>query len=119
MIHTLRGFCVLAEGQNVSPFASFTPLIVIFVLFYFLLIRPQTKERRRRNELLQSLKKNDRVLTVGGIIGTIADLSSDGNRVTLKVDDNTRIKMQRSSIQSLYDEAEADKTTGGPGLAKG
>jgi len=50
------------------------------------------------------LKKNDKVLTVGGIIGTIADLSNDGSRVTLKVDDGTRIKFTRSSIQGLYSE---------------
>lgn len=86
------------------------PMLIMFVvLFYFIVMRPQQKEQRRRQELLEALKKNDKVLTIGGIIGTIVDFSSDGHRVTLRVDDGTRIKFTRSSIQGPYDEkAEAE-----------
>ena len=77
---------------------QFLPFIAIGLFFYFILLRPQQAEQRRRKELLTQLKKNDKVVTTGGLIGTIADISSDGSRVTLKVDDNTRIKFLRSAI---------------------
>ena len=61
------------------------------------------------DDLLKSLKKNDRVVTIGGIIGTVANVTPDGKEVTLKVDDNTRLKMLRSSIQTvLRDDEPAD-----------
>ena len=94
-----------------SPLINFLPLALIFALFYFIILRPQVKEKRKREEVLSELKKNDKVLTIGGIIGTIADLSSDGRRVTLKVDDSTRVKIQRSAIQGLYDENAPEPTS--------
>ena len=94
-------------GKNVAnaakdvntPWMQFLPFIAIGLFFYFILLRPQQAEQRRRKELLSTLKKNDKVVTTGGMIGTIADISSDGTRVTLRVDDNTRIKFLRSAIQ--------------------
>ncbi|MFN8709649.1 MAG: preprotein translocase subunit YajC, partial [Planctomyces sp.] len=59
---------------------------------------------RKRQETLARLKKNDKVVTTGGMIGTIVDFSGDGTRVTLKVDDSTRIRFLRSSIQGLLDD---------------
>ncbi|MEZ6034248.1 MAG: preprotein translocase subunit YajC [Planctomycetaceae bacterium] len=81
------------------PWMQFMPFIAIGLFFYFILLRPQQAEQRRKKELLASLKKNDKVVTTSGMIGTIADISSDGTRVTLRVDDNTRIKFLRSAIQ--------------------
>lgn len=78
---------------------QFMPFIAIGLFFYFILLRPQQAEQRRKRELLSTLKKNDKVVTTSGMIGTIADISSDGTRVTLRVDDNTRIKFLRSAIQ--------------------
>ncbi len=95
---------VAGKAGDVNPMLQFLPMIVIFAFFYFILMRPQQKEARKRQELLSSLKKNDKVVTAGGLIGTVADISPDGQRVTLKVDDNTRIKFLRSSIQSIYEE---------------
>lgn len=91
-------------------FEMFLPFIAVAVLFYFLLIRPQRKEQSTREAMLAALKKNDKVVTIGGMIGTVANISSDGQEVTLKVDDNTRIKMIRSSIQRVVSEtAEPEK----------
>ncbi|RLT04600.1 MAG: preprotein translocase subunit YajC [Planctomycetota bacterium] len=88
---------------------QFLPFIAIGLFFYFILLRPQQAEQRRRKELLTLLKKNDKVVTTGGMIGTIADISSDGTRVTLRVDDNTRIKFLRSAIQEpLKDTTESN-----------
>ncbi len=70
-------------------------------VFYFILIRPQNKERKRRQAMIDALKKNDRVITVGGIVGTV--LSVKDNEVTLKVDEssNTKITFTRAAIQSV------------------
>jgi len=88
----------------------FAPLIAIGIVFYFLLLRPQRKEQASLEAMLAALKKNDKVLTIGGVIGSVANISSDGQEVTLKVDDNTRIKFIRSSIQRvLSSEGDGDK----------
>ncbi len=100
-----------AKAPEVNPMLQFLPMVLIFVFFYFILMRPQQKEARRRQELLSNLKKNDKVVTAGGLIGTVADISADGSRVTLKVDDNTRIKFLRSSIQGLYEEKSEGDTS--------
>ena len=79
----------------------FAPFIAIAIMFYFLLMRPQRREQANRDAMIKALKKNDKVVTIGGIVATVANISSDGQEVTLKVDDNTRIKFVRSSIQRV------------------
>lgn len=89
---------------------SFTPFVLIFLVFYFLILKPQSSERRRTQDMLSNLKKNDKVATVGGIVGTVANVSADGKEITLKVDDNTRIKFLRTHIgQVLTDENSDEK----------
>lgn len=101
-----------AKEAPPPPWMQFLPFIAIGLFFYFILLRPQQAEQRRRKELLTTLKKNDKVVTTGGMIGTIADISSDGTRVTLRVDDNTRIKFLRSAIQEpLKDTPESNGTS--------
>jgi preprotein translocase subunit YajC len=98
------------EGNKAAPDAglfAFFPFILIGIVFYFLLFRPQRKEQAKRDEMLAKLEKNDRVATIGGIIGVVANISADGKEVTLKVDDNTRIKFLRSSIQQVMTEESA------------
>jgi preprotein translocase subunit YajC len=103
-------FDVLLQAANENPPAGdpflqmLLPMIVIGLFFYFVMLRPQRREQAKRDELLKQLKKNDRVVTIGGILGTIANMSADGKEVTVKVDDNTRIRMLRSSIQSVLTE---------------
>lgn len=95
-----------------SEFVMYLPLVAIAVIFYFLLIRPQKREQAAREAMIKALKKNDKVVTIGGIIGTVANISSDGQEVTLKVDDNTRIRMTRTSIQRVLSaEDGADTST--------
>jgi preprotein translocase subunit YajC len=83
---------------------QFLPLAFIGIMFYLILLRPQQREQRRRQDTLSSLKKSDKVVTTGGIVGTIADLSQDGRFVTLKVDDSTRVRFLRSAIHGLLEE---------------
>lgn len=83
-------------------------MIMIAVFYYFMLLRPRAAEERKRKEFLDNLKKNDRVVTAGGIIGSVANVSNDGNEITLKVDDNTRIKFRRSSISTVLTDDKDD-----------
>lgn len=83
-------------------FTSLLPLILIFVIFYFLLIRPQQKRQKERNAMLQALKKGDKVITIGGIHGTIVDLTEE--RVTLKVSDTTKMVFERNAVNAVKGE---------------
>jgi preprotein translocase subunit YajC len=89
-----------ASGQTAqSPLTSLMPIAVIFIIFYFLLIRPQKKQQQEHAKTLDALKKNDEIVTSGGIFGTIVNIQDD--IVTLRVDDNTRIRIQKSAISKL------------------
>ncbi len=78
---------------------SFLPLILIFVIFYFLLIRPQSKKAKEHKQMLENLKKGDKVMTNGGIYGLIEEIDEDA--ATLKVDANVRLKVNRGYIAGL------------------
>lgn len=78
---------------------SLLPLILIFAIFYFLLIRPQQKRQKQRNAMLADLKKGDKVVTIGGIHGTIHDITEE--RVTLKVSDTTKLVFERSAVNAV------------------
>lgn len=88
---------VAADGQGMAGgFASFIPLILIFVVFYFLLIRPQQKQAKKHQTYLSELKKGNKVITKGGIYGEITGLTD--NVLTLEIADNIRIKVTRDAI---------------------
>jgi preprotein translocase subunit YajC len=86
------------------------PWLPIVVLFFLLIVWPQKREQAKRDQMLKAMKKNDRVVTSGGILGTVANISPDGKEITLKVDDNTRIKFLRSSISQVLGEESKDDT---------
>ena len=83
-------------GSQAGGFASFVPLVLMFVIFYFLLIRPQQKKAKEHQAMLGELKKGDKVVTSGGIHGTITKV--DETDVTMEVADKVRIKVTRSNI---------------------
>ena len=72
-------------------------LALIFLIFYWLLIRPQRKEQERHRAMIQALKKGDEIVTAGGIVGTIVHATED--RLTVKTAENTRIILERSKVQ--------------------
>jgi preprotein translocase subunit YajC len=89
--------------SGANPFISFmVPLFFVAIIFYFLLVRPQKRERDKQDQILKGLKKNDRVVTIGGVVGTIVNIEPDGDTVTLRVDDNTRMVFLRSAIQRPF-----------------
>jgi len=85
-----------AEQAQGGGFSIFIPLILMFLIFYFLLIRPQQKKVKQHKEMLASLRKGDRVVTAGGIHGTITSISD--NTVTLEIAPKVKIKVQKGSI---------------------
>ena len=80
-------------------FVSLLPMILIFVLFYFLLIRPQQKRAKQHKEMVAALKEGDEVVTAGGFFGTV--VSVDETVATVEIADNTIVKVQRSSIAQM------------------
>ncbi|MBN2578287.1 MAG: preprotein translocase subunit YajC [Pirellulales bacterium] len=107
----LQPLLIFAEAQNAAGkekapglldgLMSMAPmLLVLFLLFYFLMIRPQSKERQKRQEMLGNVKKNDRVLTIGGIYGVVMNVHKEADEVILKVDEanNTKLRVSLTSI---------------------
>ena len=99
--------CVFPKGdqEGTGPFGSlgmFLPLILIFVIFYLLVIRPQRKKEKTHQEMLRNLKKGDEVVTNGGLHGAITDTKGEGgNILVLKIADDVRVQVSRSSIAFL------------------
>ncbi len=88
-----------AVGQQAGGFSSFIPLILMFVIFYFLLIRPQQKKSKEHREMISNIKKGDRVVTSGGIYGDVTHVGE--TTMTLKIADKVRIKLARSNVATL------------------
>ena len=86
-------------SESPSMIASFIPLLIMFLIFYFIVIRPQSKQRKDHEEELNSLSKGDRVLTRGGVIGKIVDFQGKNNdTVLLDTEQNSILKIQKSFI---------------------
>ncbi|MBI5166641.1 MAG: preprotein translocase subunit YajC [candidate division NC10 bacterium] len=83
-------------GGAAGGFQALIPLLLMFAVFYFLLIRPQQKNQRQHREMLQSLKKGDHIVTAGGIHGTVEALTD--TIVKVKIADNVKVDVSRSSI---------------------
>ncbi|MBR2775312.1 MAG: preprotein translocase subunit YajC [Selenomonadaceae bacterium] len=93
------------ENDMVAAFANFMPIILMVLIFYFLLYRPQKKAREARDAMLSSLKVGSRVITIGGIYGTIVSLTDEV--VRLKIADNVEIEVARGSINGVAEEKSA------------
>jgi len=83
-----------------GQFAQFIPLILIFVIFYFFLIRPQQKRVKDHKAMVESLKRGDEVITSGGIIGVVDRVMED-DRIEVTLTDNVKVQIIRSTITSL------------------
>jgi preprotein translocase subunit YajC len=92
------------------------PFIVIGVLFYFLLIRPERRKRSETAQMLDNLSKNDRVVTIGGIYGVVLNASKGSEDVTIRVDDsnNTKLRVLRSAISRVVSTAESEDKKDSP-----
>lgn len=107
---------LLAQEENGKAQPGFldvfgVPLMMMIMIYMLLVVMPQKRDRQRRQDFINNLKKNDNVVTYAGIFGTIIGFSADGEQVTLRVDDNVRIRVRKSSIEGLVkSETEAKKS---------
>lgn len=96
-----------AQGAAQSdPFGFFLPMIVIFVAFYFLLIRPQQKKQKAHVALIDALATGDEVLTAGGILGKVTAVTD--HYATLKIADDVEIKIQKSTVSAIVPKGTID-----------
>lgn len=100
-------------GASGSPagggFTAFVPLILMFVIFYFLLIRPQQKKAKEHQNMVNSLKKGDKIITSGGVHGTIISLGD--TTVSLEIAENVKIKINRGNVAALSQKPSAPQKT--------
>ena len=122
MIDTaIESWIIAQQAQPADdPFAIVRfmgPLLVIFVLFYFMLIRPQKRKEQELREMVRNVKENDRVVTIGGIYGVVTNVQRDAERVTVRVDESTgaKLKVNMSAIARVVTGEEQE---GGSGSGK-
>jgi len=96
-------FLADAPAGGSSIWQLLLPFVLMFVVFYFLLIRPQQKKQKQRNAMLHQLKKGDKIVTIGGLHGTILEISDD--TVVLRVNDTTKLTFDRSAISTVSQSA--------------
>jgi preprotein translocase subunit YajC len=99
---------IAAEGtaaavNSSSAFANFLPLILIFGVFYFMMIRPQIKKQKEHQDMLNNLKRGDKIVTTGGIIGSIIKIEEDIGIINLEVATNVRIRIIKSAVSDRMD----------------
>ena len=90
-----------AQAQQGGGIAAFLPFILIMFIIYFLMIRPQTKRQKEKDEMRNKLKKGDKVITMGGIYGQVQGFKEKGRQILLKVDNNTNLTLNRTAIAGL------------------
>ncbi len=88
-----------ANPQQANAIVSLLPIIFIFGIFYFLLIRPQHKKQKEHENMVSGLKKNDEVVTNGGVHGTVVNVKD--TTLTLRVDDNVKIEINKAAVAYL------------------
>ena len=101
------------ENNGTSILYMLWPFLIIGVLFWLLLIRPQRQEQAKRQAMLKGVKKNDRVITAGGIYGVVTNVRPDADEVTVKVDEttNTKLRMTLSSVTRVVGDEPRDEKT--------
>jgi preprotein translocase subunit YajC len=90
------------SGGAGAALVQFAPIVAIGLVFYFLVIAPANKQRKKTQEMISSLKKGDRVITTGGIYGTVQGVEADA--VYLKIAENVKIKVTRSAVSGIVTE---------------
>ena len=101
-------------GGDGSGFGALLPLVLIFVVFYFLLIRPQQKKAKRHREMLGAIRRGDKVVTGGGIMGTVTKVTGDVE-LTVEIAKGVRVRVQRGLVASVLAKTEPAKSAAGGG----
>ena len=89
----------MGQSPAPNPIVSFIPLILIFIVFYFLLIRPQKKKQTDHQNMISNIQKNEEIITSGGIHGTVVNVKD--KTVVVRVDDNVKVEVEKNSISVI------------------
>ncbi|PTW49810.1 MULTISPECIES: preprotein translocase subunit YajC [Rhodovulum] len=98
-------FAQAAGGGAVGAFGSFLPLILIFAIMYFLLIRPQQKKAKEHKAMVDALRRGDQVITQGGLIGKVSKVKDDGE-VEVEIAENVKVRVVRQTIAQVLNRTE-------------
>ncbi len=90
-----------AGGGQGGGFLSFLPFILIMAIIYFLMIRPQVRKQKQKQQMIQGLRKGDRILTAGGVYGTIEGIQEKDETITVKIADSVKVQMTKGSVSSV------------------
>ena len=101
-----------SAGGGGDMLVQFAPLILIFVVFYFLLIRPQQKKMKEHKAMLSAIRRGDRVVTGGGIIGIVTKVGTD-DEITVEIAENVRVRCLRSTVNLVLAKTEPAGKSGG------
>ncbi len=104
MVQYLIGMAPAGEGGEGAFTGTLIMFMLIIFIFYFLIIRPQQKRQKERQKLLDAVKKGDKVITAGGLHGEIVGIEE--NTILLKVADNVKLKLDRSSVNTILKKAD-------------
>jgi preprotein translocase subunit YajC len=100
---------ILSQQTQANPIVAFLPLLLMGVVFYFLLIRPQSQRRKAQMQMQNELEVGDEVITTAGIYGTITEIDDDYGIITLEVAPDTELRFSRAAVsQRLFDDDELD-----------
>ena len=88
-----------AAGQGAGGFTSLIPIVLMFVIFYFLLIRPQQKKAKEHREMISQVRKGDRIVTSGGLHGRVTAVSD--STLTVEIADRVRVKIDRGNVSKV------------------
>lgn len=103
----MNAFFQLAQAQGQNPLVSLIPIFLVFGIFYFLLLAPMRKRQKKLQKMVAELKRGDRVVTNGGLLGEVAAV--EDRIVQLKLADNIKVRVLKSAIAGLEGSAEAEE----------
>jgi preprotein translocase subunit YajC len=90
---------LMGTPGEANPLVTFLPLILIFVVFYFFIIRPQKKKEEDRKRMIGAVKKNDKIVTIGGVHGTVTQV--DETSLLVQVDTNTKLRIDKNAVANV------------------
>jgi preprotein translocase subunit YajC len=93
----MNNLVILMTGGNQGAIGQIVPLVLIVIVFYFFMIRPQMKKAKEKKKYIEALKAGDKILTIGGIYGTIQKMNDDGT-IIMAVEDGTKIKISKNAV---------------------
>ncbi|HJR98612.1 MAG TPA: preprotein translocase subunit YajC [Actinomycetota bacterium] len=113
-------FALLAQdSQGGSSLVAFLPLLLMGVIFYFLLIRPQQRRAKAQQALLRSVEVGDEIVTTAGVYGTVTEIDDDDDAITVEIAPGTRVRMVRAGIGRIIEDEEDSEALEGPDMPDG